>query len=523
MNRMKYQKARRGCRAGPGSPRRPAVRPRILAVLLLVCMGGTPGAAAAAVVDESLIHTFVDFRGTSNSIVRDVQVGPDGSIYAVGDFNSIDGLVTGSTARFRPNGTLDAVYSLGTRFSSIAYSCALQEDGRLIVGFQSFSDDIRDVILQRLTSEGALDPSFDVGYGPFNLDFASTVFDILVAGPDEIYVAGAFNLWDGTEEVYHLVRLRGDGSLDTEFTPEILSEGVGLDANAAVRTVARYPDGRLLIGGRFSHVNGEPFNCIARLHADGSIDDTFQPGDGPAFSRPELPGFAPSVSKALLQPDGKIVLAGTVTTFDHVPTSGLFRLHEDGTVDTGFSVDLIVTGEGPFTWGEAYDWVTVFDVVSDAQGRLLAIGLFNQVNGVPRRGVVRLHPDGSVDHSFDPGVSMIHLSDGNLTLPFCIAVDAQGRPVAGGNIIRPDESITGLLRYLSPLLPEILHASYSVLQGAAIRVANPAGDTLRLEATTDFIDWSGMATNATGAAEIEFEAAGPAGSVHWIYRVVTQP
>ena len=40
------------------------------------------------------------------------------------------------------------------------------------------------------------------------------------------------------------------------------------------------PDGRIIIGGEFTHVDGVALNHIARLNADGTLDATFDPGAG---------------------------------------------------------------------------------------------------------------------------------------------------------------------------------------------------------------------------------------------------
>ncbi len=45
-----------------------------------------------------------------------------------------------------------------------------------------------------------------------------------------------------------------------------------------VRAVAVQPDGRVVIGGDFTHVDGVARNYLARLNADGSLDASFNPG-----------------------------------------------------------------------------------------------------------------------------------------------------------------------------------------------------------------------------------------------------
>ncbi|OYT69162.1 MAG: hypothetical protein CFK52_14050 [Chloracidobacterium sp. CP2_5A] len=86
------------------------------------------------------------------------------------------------------------------------------------------------------------------------------------------------------------------GSLDTSFAPSI-SGGDG-----AVYALAVQSDGRIVIGGGFSNVNGVGRSRIARLSANGSVDTSFDPGAG-------VGGAAPSVQAMAVQSDGRVLAA----------------------------------------------------------------------------------------------------------------------------------------------------------------------------------------------------------------------
>ena len=49
------------------------------------------------------------------------------------------------------------------------------------------------------------------------------------------------------------------------------------DTNGFVSALALQHDGKVLLGGSFTTVNGQLRNRIARLNADGSLDATFNP------------------------------------------------------------------------------------------------------------------------------------------------------------------------------------------------------------------------------------------------------
>ena len=68
-----------------------------------------------------------------------------------------------------------------------------------------------------------------------------------------------------------------------DLTPAVLDTGFdpGTGANNSVYATAVQHDGKVVIGGMFTQVDGTTRNYVARLDADGSLDTTFDPGTGP--------------------------------------------------------------------------------------------------------------------------------------------------------------------------------------------------------------------------------------------------
>ena len=56
---------------------------------------------------------------------------------------------------------------------------------------------------------------------------------------------------------------------DTTFTPSVAG---------VVRTLALQPDGRILVGGDFTSLEGSPRNHLGRLNPDGRLDTFFISG-----------------------------------------------------------------------------------------------------------------------------------------------------------------------------------------------------------------------------------------------------
>ncbi len=181
--------------------------------------------------------------------------------------------------------------------------------------------------------------------------------------------------------------MNADGSLDESFNG---------DKTASVRAFARQPDGKILIGGFFSTYNGTARQRIARLNADGTLDTSFN----------SAAGANGSVSDIVLQPDNKILIVGSFTTYAGTSRNGVARLNPDGSLDTSFS---------PGTGANS----SVNTIVRQADGKIFIGGFFNSFNGTARSGLARLNANGSLDTSFvggpDGGVNEIVLqSDGKL-------------------------------------------------------------------------------------------------------------
>jgi uncharacterized delta-60 repeat protein len=146
---------------------------------------------------------------------------------------------------------------------------------------------------------------------------------------------------------------------------------------ARVNAISTSPDGKVVIGGRFTHVDGVERSGIARLNADGSLDTNFEPGAG---VHGEIVDWW-EVASVAVQPDGKVVVGGRFTHVDGRSRNGIARLNEDGSLDTSFDPG---TGTGTDSAG-------VFDLVLQPDGKVVIGGPFSVVNGVSLWRVARLH------------------------------------------------------------------------------------------------------------------------------------
>jgi len=183
----------------------------------------------------------------------------------------------------------------------------------------------------------------------------------------------------------------GGGRLDPAFKP-------GLGANDWIQSAILQPDGKIIVAGRFTEFNGRVRNRIARLNADGSVDDAFNPGAGPDKD----------ISYAVLQPDGKVLIAGPFDKFGDASRRGIARLNKDGSLDTSFD-----PGSGADKAGRR--------LLLQADGKIILAGFFTRFNGENRNRLVRLLPDGSSDKEFnasggpnDSVLALCQASDGRI-------------------------------------------------------------------------------------------------------------
>src|SRR2546423_9732405 len=163
------------------------------------------------------------------------------------------------------------------------------------------------------------------------------------------------------------------GQLDTTFIP-------ALGTNDTVNVVIPQPDGKVIAAGRFTFANNVARNRIARFNFNGSLDTGFDPGTGADGE----------ITAAVLQTDGRIVVAGRFTSFSGFSHNRICRLNANGSVDQTFGLGSGINN-------------AALALALQSDGRLIVGGQFFQVDLTTRLHLHRLNNDGSVDFSFDPG------------------------------------------------------------------------------------------------------------------------
>jgi len=355
---------------------------------------------------------------------------PNGKIVLFG-YETLKDQFTPPLTRYFADGTLDHSFNFPPGFSLVT-AVAPTNDNKLIIcalqGQQPYyatpEQRVRRIV--RVNEDGSIDSSFSSSARP---DLSVRV--IAVQGDGKILVAGTFATFAGLPRP-GIVRLLSDGNLDPNFAavalqPRPFATGIG------VNVLAVDDDGKIVIAGSFSKVNGVDYDSVARLNPDGTLDSTFHPS-----------GFAGGVSTkaVIVQDDRKIVLAGrfrvppddsdlrslvrlnpdgsiepkygsfatpefgdisslAIQSDDKIIIAGssVHRLNTDGLMDDSFqNAEVVDRGLSPFP--------RVTRIHLNADGSLVVTGAFSNIQNAGDNapvgehfGLARLHPNGTVDNS----------------------------------------------------------------------------------------------------------------------------
>ncbi len=342
--------------------------------------------------DGSLDQGFLTGTG-ANHTVNVVSALPDGKIFIGGILTSFGGAPAPRLARLHPDGSPDMGFvptmaNLGA--NGDIRSLGIQNDGKYIIGgvFTQYGGQNVGRIV-RLDTNGLTDAAFQHTPGANN-----EVLAIEPQADGRILISGFFSSYHG-QAFNGFTRLMPNGSIDSSFL-------VGNGSNLSPIVIRALPGGKILIGGTFVSYQGQPIQRIARLHANGTLDTSFVPASIPSGG----------INRMEVQPDGRIIIAGTFASVGGVTVNRIARLMPDGQRDTSFQPGTGVNS-------------TIRSLALQSDGKIIIGGDFTMLNGQSRARIARLHPDGSLDTGFDPGTG----TNGSV---MDISLQTDGKPIIAG-------------------------------------------------------------------------------------------
>jgi uncharacterized delta-60 repeat protein len=296
-------------------------------------------------------HSF-DPGGGADDVVLAVAV-RNGKIVVGGRFGSINGESHIGVARLNRDGSVDPTFN----GRGVCNSVGVSSDDKIVIG--GVGGLVHHGIL-RLLPTGEVDESFAISVDrPLGQVYALTILP-----DDETVFAGSF-MRVNDEPRFRIARANADGTLDPMFLPE----GGSI---FEVYAVAVRGNGKIYQGGYI----------VSRIGTDGLIDESF------AWS--QFNGTSEWVGTVAIQDDDKPIIGGSFTTVEDFETGQgmnrnyVARLNNDGTLDESFGA------------GQSLADNIVEAVAIQPDSRILIAGSFTTVNGVPRSRIARLLGDAPV-------------------------------------------------------------------------------------------------------------------------------
>lgn len=323
------------------------------------------------------------------------------------------------------------------------------------------SNPVNGVLINPSTLTVSLRPpgNYDPTYVP---DITDTTINSIDLQPDgKQLIAGQFTrVGFGIERkpaVGRYARINADGKRDFSFDSTV-------GANNDVNVIRVQPDGRILIGGIFTNINNaSPARpSLARLNNDGSLDTSFNP---PAFDKPIL--------ALAVQPDGKIVVGGVFENVGGQPCRYLCRLLPTGAVDFRFSDSSYIASSYGY---DGIRTILLDNFSSANGVRIIAAGDFFKQASPRKAGIFRLNPDGSIDSSFDVGNGAKARGTNFSQRVCSVAIQPDGKLIVGGDFTGFGASNQKYLARLNSdgsvdptFAPSITNATGSVIKSIALQ------------------------------------------------------
>ena len=322
-----------------------------------------------------------------------------------------------------------------------AFAVAIQMDAKIVVAGCSSNGINHDFALVRYDLDGTIDSTFGVNgkvLTPVGSkdDYAAAV---AIQADGKIVAAGSSH--NGSDFDIALVRYKEDGAIDSTFgiNGRVTTDIGGNDDNGAA--LAIQPDNRIVVAGTTNNGFSNSM-AVVRYNPNGVMDSSF--GNGGSLTT-SFPNYDDVDGMALcVQPDGKIIVAGTAQTWLLNDNFAIARYKTDGTLDSTFgNAGRVNFGFGSF--GGNNDHARSMALQPD--GRILVAGYTDIGIGDEVFAVARLAVDGRLDSSFGVhGRSMTNFGTGE-DYGQSVAIQPDGKIVVAGWSGHGNSSDIGVARY----------------------------------------------------------------------------
>ncbi len=289
-----------------------------------------------------------------------------------------------AVARFTPNGAPDTTFAgvgdvtqnITATNADFARAIAIQSNGRiLLAGSTQLSPDDNSphYAFAAFTPAGNLDSSFGMG-GVIFADSgpADQVNALAVGASDEIIAAGETAVGNGTTHA-ELLTLTADGGNLAQHTVNLSETGTG---SGDLATAVAYASNEYLIAG-----SADGKFVLAKTDSSGNLDTSFNSlGSTPGEVETAI-GTSCQVAALAVQPDGRIIVAGSAVDNNGHMLFAVARYRPSGTLDT--SAFGAPNGYVTTDFTDGMDSNTAAGAVLEPDGKLIVAGTTNIVGDAP--------------------------------------------------------------------------------------------------------------------------------------------
>jgi uncharacterized delta-60 repeat protein len=427
----------------------------VLALLVLLCLLAlAPQAHAAAGLPDPTFggdgFTVLDEPALANEELNDVVVMPDGRILGGGAAGGSSGFLL---ARFNADGSPDG--SFGSGGIRVEPDTGLEGDPRGISGLELLPEGnvaaaglgrgpANAFMFARYLSTGTLDPAFGDGGLTMVPITPSGTARAIAAGPDGKLVAAG----DGTADKAVVVRVTQNGLPDETFNPApkgVRFVDVPLSSSEEADAARVLASGAVLIGGHAS--NG---GFLAELDVNGNPVAGFGTAGIAVHNLGTNTAPSGSIDDLQVQPDGRILAAGTSVAGPGDVQGFVARFTSNGELDPSFAGDGVFQANPTPGTDEAH----ALELLPD--GRILAGGTRNWTEfDSGDSWLLRLTADGQLDAGFGSGGEAVGSAVPGTEQAFGLALQPDGRAVVAGRAEVPGggELMVGRFTADEPPLP----------------------------------------------------------------------
>ena len=411
---------------------------------------------------DGIVKTAVG--GGSSDEINALAIQATGEIIAAGFSFGVDNVKNKdfALARYTTDGVLDASFGISGRVTTsisgspntaddVINAIALQADGKIVVGGSAFQGNVGasdDFALARYLPDGSLDTTFGSGANGIvtriNTASDEVINGLALQNDQKIVVAGT--AFTGVNHNFIVGRYNANGTLDTSFDSDgIVTTPIGAGSSFSEAMVIEHNDtntvldDKIILAGSAEMLvagNGEDEEettldfALVRYNADGSLDTGF--GVNGIVTTPVGSGhdFAETV---IIQSDGKLLVAGSVFSDEAPEQFALVRYNADGGLDTAFGNNGIVMT--PLGNTELRRNAQAFALAIQPSDGKIVVGGFSFATLTGRDfTLVRYNTDGTLDTGF--GVAGIEISPFSAQMDeiHALSVLSDGTILAGGFI-----------------------------------------------------------------------------------------